>query len=98
MCDKVLSALLNRAEGNHFLSKMKAKKKDGGKMYKPPTYHALKNAKEQRKIFPKMIAFHCLAMELRGSIPMKSISLGPYCVPSTAPGTHVPFFKELITG
>lgn len=29
---------------------------------------------------------------------MKSISLGPYCVPSTAPGTGVPVFKELITG
>ena len=29
---------------------------------------------------------------------MKSISLGPYCVPSTAPGTGVPVFKELVTG
>ena len=51
MCDKVLSALLNRAEANHFLSKMKERRKMEEKTYKPSTY-ALKNAKEQRKIFP----------------------------------------------
>lgn len=48
MCDKVLSALLNRAEGNHFLSKMKAKKKDGGKDVQTP-YLCTEECKRAKK-------------------------------------------------
>ena len=50
MCDKVLSALLNWAERNHFLSKIKAKKnKARGKGLQTPYLSRTEECKGRKK-------------------------------------------------